>query len=96
MAHLKQSHRAHIPMPDLAQWGGGHLTLSRTPDVRTREQRGRSVTWRLESEPAPGAATRPDAVTRFPVTRLRFAIHYGAHTPAAAPMIIAADATLPE
>jgi hypothetical protein len=69
-----------------------YIPLARTPDVRIREQRGRSVTWRLESVPVPGAATRPDAVTRFPVTRLWFDIHYGAETPAAVGLIVAAEA----
>jgi hypothetical protein len=50
------------------------------------------VTWRLEQAPAPRGVTPPDAVTRFPVTRLRFEIHYGAERPAVAALIVAADA----
>jgi hypothetical protein len=95
LAHLKRANRWRLPMPDFEGWIGGHVTLSRTPDVRIREQRGRSVTFRLESEPAPRAATPPDAVTRFPVTRLRFELHYGAQTPAAASVIVAAGAGAP-
>jgi hypothetical protein len=91
LAYLNWAHRGRIPRPDFEAWGGGHLTLTRTPDVRIREQRGRSVTWRLESEPALRAATRPDAVTRFPVTRLRMEVHYGTEVPAAVSLIVAAD-----
>jgi hypothetical protein len=68
------------------------LSASRTPAVRIRGQRGRSVTFRLEPALAPLAATGPDAVTRFPVTRWRMEIHYGAQTPAAAGLIIAKGA----
>jgi hypothetical protein len=96
LAQLYRGYRARMPLLDLGQWGSGKLTLSRTPDVRLREQRGRSVTWRLESAPAPRAATPPDAVTRFPVTRLRMEIHYGAQTPAVVALIVAADSAAPE
>jgi hypothetical protein len=78
---------------DLEAWDGGQVTLARTPDVRIREQRGRSVTWRLESAPAPRAATPPDVVTRFPVMRWRMEIDYGAAAPAAAGVTVAADAS---
>jgi hypothetical protein len=91
-AQLERVNRWREALLDVEQWGGGHVTLSRIPDVRIREQRGQSVTWRLASAPAPAVATRPDAVTRFPVTRLRFNIHYGAETPAAVGLIVAADA----
>jgi hypothetical protein len=81
---------------ELKQWDRGHLSLTRTPDARLREQRGRSVTWRLESASAPRAAMPPDAVTRFPVTRWRLEIDYGAQAPAAVGLIVAADAATPE
>jgi hypothetical protein len=50
----------------------------------------------LESEPAPRAATTPDAVTRFPVTRLRMEIHYGTEAPMAVGLVVAADAARSE
>jgi hypothetical protein len=89
-AHLYRANRFRIPMPDPDQWGDGHLSLSQLPDLRIREQRGRSVTFRLASQPAPRTATPPDAVTRFPVTRWRMAIDYGAEAPAAVILVLAA------
>jgi hypothetical protein len=91
LAQLNRANRWSESLPDLEQWSSGHLFLTRTPDVRLREQRGKSVTFRLESEPAPHPATRLDAITRFPVTRWGWEIHYGAKAPAAAELIVAAD-----
>jgi hypothetical protein len=91
-AQLYRATRARIPMPDLDQWGGGSLILSRKADVRIREQRSRAVTFRLESERGPRPATRPDRVTRFPVMRLRWEIQYGDPTPAGNVLIVTASA----
>jgi hypothetical protein len=96
LAQLKRANRYRIPLPEFKAWGGGHFTLSHRPDVRLREQRGRSVTWRLASAPAPRAAAPPDAVTRSPVTRLRIEIHDGSQTPSVATVIVAAGSALPE
>jgi hypothetical protein len=95
-AQLKRANRWRMPLPDFDQWGSGYLTLTRTPDVRIREQRGRAVTWRLESEPAPRTATPPDRVTCFPVTRLRMEVHHGGQTPTAVALIVAAESPPPE
>jgi hypothetical protein len=96
LAQLKRTTQSRMPLPEFEKWVGGHLTLTRTLDVRIREQRGRSVTWRLESAPAPRGVTPPDAVTRFPVTRLRLEVHYGGQAPATASVIVAAGAAVPE
>jgi hypothetical protein len=95
LSQLRRTHRGRIPIPNLDEWSGGHLLLSRTPDVRLRERRGRSVTFRLDSAPAPRVAMPPDAVTRFPVARLRLEFHAGVQAPTAVTLIVAA-ATAPQ
>jgi hypothetical protein len=64
--------------------------------MRLRERRGRAVTFRLESEPAPSSTTRPDAVTRFPVTYLEMRIQYGPQRSYALRLIVAGRSLPPQ
>jgi hypothetical protein len=94
LAQLKRTHRWRLPLPDMEQWGASRLSLTHKTDFRIREQRGQSVTYRLESAPAPRTATRPEKVTRFPLTMWSMAIDYGAEPPPTVGVTTAADVWL--
>jgi hypothetical protein len=77
LAELDRISHTRDAVIDLEGWERGYIAFSGQPDVRIRERRGGAVTFRLEPEPALRAATRPDEVTRFPVTHLQMRIQFG-------------------
>jgi hypothetical protein len=96
VAQLQRIARTADNVQDLERWGDGHITFTRKPDVRIRERRGQTVTYRLESEGEPRAAPRPDEVARFPIAHLEMRIHYGPEKSYALPLIVAAGSAPPE
>jgi hypothetical protein len=103
LASLNRVARQAYPLVNLEEWTHGSLSFASEPQVRTREERGGRISFR--TEPSPGSATEPAPavpragatasptpsaqIRRYPVTRLRLELHYGAEKPASLPLIVA-------